>query len=379
MLSKTATTLPALLALEDGSLFNGISVGIAGETAGEIVFNTAMGGYQEILTDPSYTKQIVTLSCPHIGNVGTNLQDEESHKVWTAGLVIRSLSEYPSNWRSTLSLPHYLKQHKVVAIAEIDTRRLTRILQQKGALRACIIAGTKIDVDKAIQKAQSCPSLNNVDLARMVSTTKTYNWQSEAAILANSPYHVVVYDFGVKHNTLRLLAAAGCRITLVPAQTPADKVIALKPNGVLFSSGPGDPAACTYAIEAMRTLINYEHSLPIFGLCLGHQILALACGAKTIKMKFGHHGANHPVQDVVSGTVMITSQNHGFAVDAATLPPELTITHISLFDGSLQGIKHRNKPIFGFQGHPEASPGPHDAGDLFKQFVNSMQVEKQKI
>ena len=370
---------PAILALEDGSLFKGISIGVPGDTVGEIVFNTAMSGYQEILTDPSYAEQIVTLTCPHIGNVGTNTEDEESRKTWTAGLVIRNLSEQASNWRSQLTLPQYLKQHKLVAIAEIDTRRLTRLLQQKGALRACIQAGDKIDADKALQKAKACPSLNNMDLAKVVSTTKTYEWHqaswninsgySDLAVGAAS-YHVVVYDFGVKYNTLRLLAAEGCRVTVVPAQTPADKVLALNPSGILFSSGPGDPAACTYAINAMRTLLNTD--IPIFGLCLGHQILALACGAKTIKMKFRHHGANHPVQELATGKVMISSQNHGFAVDADTLPPELAVTHVSLFDGSLQGIQHRKKPVFGFQGHPEASPGPRDLGGLFKQFVGLM-------
>lgn len=357
------THTPALLALEDGSLFKGISIGVPGETVGELVFNTAMTGYQEILTDPSYTQQIVTLSCPHIGNVGTNPEDEESRKVWTAGLVVRNLSEQASNWRSSLPLDQYLKQHKVVAIAEVDTRRLTRLLQQKGALSACILTGGQLDAEKALQKAKACPRLNNVDLAKVVSVTKAYEWNS----FENPPYHVVVYDFGVKYNTLRLLAAEGCRVTVVPAQTPADKVLKLNPNGILFSSGPGDPAACGYAIDAMRTLL--DSGIPIFGLCLGHQILALACGAKTIKMKFGHHGANHPVQELSTGKVMISSQNHGFAVDASTLPPELEITHISLFDNSLQGIKHRNKPVFGFQGHPEASPGPRDLSGLFKQFV----------
>jgi len=362
------TYAPALLALEDGSLFKGISIGVPGETVGELVFNTAMTGYQEILTDPSYTQQIVTLSCPHIGNVGTNLDDEESRKVWTAGLVVRHLSEQASNWRSSLPLDQYLKQHKVVAIAEVDTRRLTRLLQQKGALRGCIQAGGKINPEQAIQKAKDCPRLNNMDLAKIVSVTKAYEWKQSD--FKTAFHHVVVYDFGVKYNTLRLLAAEGCKITVVPAQTPPDHVLKLKPSGILFSSGPGDPAACTYAVDAMRTLLN--SGIPIFGLCLGHQILALACGAKTIKMKFGHHGANHPVQDLRTGKVMISSQNHGFAVDSSTLPPELEITHVSLFDNSLQGIQHHNKPVFGFQGHPEASPGPHDVGGLFKQFVRLM-------
>lgn len=363
------TYTSALLALEDGSLFKGISIGAAGETVGELVFNTAMTGYQEILTDPSYTQQIVTLSCPHIGNVGTNPDDEESRKVWTAGLVVRHLSEQASNWRSSLPLDQYLKQHKVVAIADIDTRRLTRLLQQKGALRACILAGGQLDAEKALQKAKACPSLNNMDLAKVVSVTQAYEWPQNSNQQTAS-YHVVVYDFGVKYNTLRLLAAEGCRITVVPAQTPADKVLKLSPNGILFSSGPGDPAACHYAVDAMRTLLGSD--IPIFGLCLGHQILALACGAKTIKMKFGHHGANHPVQDLKTGKVMISSQNHGFAVDASTLPPELEMTHVSLFDNSLQGIQHRHKPVFGFQGHPEASPGPRDLSGLFKQFVGLM-------
>lgn len=365
--------IPALLALEDGSLFKGISIGAPGETVGELVFNTAMTGYQEILTDPSYTQQIVTLSSPHIGNVGTNPDDEESRNVWTAGLVVRSLSEQASNWRSSMPLDQYLKQHKVVAIAEIDTRRLTRLLQKKGALKGCIVVGSKINPEQAIQKSKASPNLNNVDLAKVVSVTKAYEWKQAKREEGNPllhPHHVVVYDFGVKYNTLRLLAAEGCRVTVVPAQTPADHVLKLKPNGILFSSGPGDPAACRYAIDAMRTLLNSD--IPIFGLCLGHQILALACGAKTIKMKFGHHGANHPVQDLRTGKVMISSQNHGFSVDASTLPPELEITHISLFDNSLQGIQHRNKPVFGFQGHPEASPGPRDLGGLFKQFVSLM-------
>ena len=363
---------PALLALEDGSIFQGISVGATGEAIGEVVFNTAMTGYQEIITDPSYAEQIVTLSSPHIGNIGTNSEDEESRKIWMAGLVIRNLSEQASNWRSELPLDQYLKKNKLVTISEIDTRRLTRILQQKGALRACIQAGgNNINPEQALEKARACPSLHNKDLAKLVSTDKIYTWPD---IPKDKGIHIIIYDFGVKYNTLRLLALENCRLTIVPAQTPVDTVLKLKPQGVLFSSGPGDPAACSYAIEAMQALLNIH--MPIFGLCLGYQILALACGAKTIKMKFGHHGANHPVQELKTGRVLITSQNHGFAVEKNSLPPELEVSYISLFDDTLQGIKHRNKPAFGFQGHPEASPGPRDLSGIFKEFVGLAKANK---
>jgi carbamoyl-phosphate synthase small subunit len=370
---------PAILALEDGSLFHGIAAGAEGQTVGEVVFNTSMTGYQEILTDPSYAKQIVTLTYPHIGNVGINAEDAESTKIWVAGLVIRDLPTVVSNWRAEQSLDSYLRQNNIVAIAEVDTRKLTRVLQQKGALNGCIMAG-KVDEQAALQMARSFPGLTNMDLAKEVSTTKAYSWTQgswqpgqghQEHDPKNLPYHVVVYDYGVKLNILRLLVDNGCRLTVVPAQTPIDKVLPLKPDGVVFSNGPGDPAACDYAIETVRKFI--DTGIPILGICLGHQLLGLACGAKTVKMKFGHHGANHPVQDLATKQVVITSQNHGFAIDDHSLPPSVIPTHRSLFDGSLQGISLSEKPVFGFQGHPEASPGPHDVGQLFQGFIASME------
>lgn len=364
---------PAILALADGSIFKGVSIGIEGQTSGEVVFNTAMTGYQEILTDPSYREQIVTLTYPHIGNVGTNAEDAESEKVQLAGLVIREVPRPHSNFRSTQDFSEYLKQNRVVAIAGIDTRRLTRILRDKGAQNGCIMAG-KVDEAAALKAAQMFPGLKGMDLAKVVSTTKTYDWtqptwigpdENRAPVTAK--YHVVAYDFGVKYNILRMLVDRGCKVTVVPAQTSAEDVLKLKPDGVFLSNGPGDPEPCDYAIAAAKVFIAKK--IPLFGICLGHQILGLASGAKTLKMKFGHHGANHPVQDVELGRVLITSQNHGFAVDENTLPGNVVITHKSLFDGSLQGIRLNDAPAFSFQGHPEASPGPHDVDYLFDQFV----------
>jgi len=365
---------PAILALADGSIFKGVSIGIEGQTSGEVVFNTAMTGYQEILTDPSYREQIVTLTYPHIGNVGTNAEDAESAKVQLAGLVIREVPRPHSNFRSTQDFSEYLKQNRVVAIAGIDTRRLTRILRDKGAQNGCIIAGN-VDEAAALKAAQMFPGLKGMDLAKVVTTTKTYEWteatwigpdENRAPVTAK--YHVVAYDFGVKYNILRMLVDRGCKVTIVPAQTSAEEVLKLKPDGVFLSNGPGDPEPCDYAIAAARVFIAKK--IPLFGICLGHQILGLASGAKTLKMKFGHHGANHPVQDIESGRVLITSQNHGFAVDETTLPANVVITHKSLFDGSLQGIRLSDAPAFSFQGHPEASPGPHDVDYLFDQFVH---------
>ncbi len=365
---------PAILALADGSIFKGVSIGIEGQTSGEVVFNTAMTGYQEILTDPSYREQIVTLTYPHIGNVGTNAEDAESAKVQLAGLVIREVPRPHSNFRSTQDFSEYLKQNRVVAIAGIDTRRLTRILRDKGAQNGCIIAGN-VDEAAALKAAQMFPGLKGMDLAKVVSVTKTYEWtqptwigpdENRAPVTAK--YHVVAYDFGVKYNILRMLVDRGCKVTVVPAQTSAEEVLKLKPDGVFLSNGPGDPEPCDYAIAAARVFIAKK--IPLFGICLGHQILGLASGAKTLKMKFGHHGANHPVQDIESGRVLITSQNHGFAVDETTLPANVVITHKSLFDGSLQGIRLNDAPAFSFQGHPEASPGPHDVDYLFDQFVH---------
>ena len=370
--------IPALLALEDGSVFHGHAVGATGETIGEVVFNTAMTGYQEILTDPSYSRQIVTLTYPHIGNTGINAEDAESTAVHAAGLIVRDVPRRASNWRSSESLPDYLKRHDIVAIAGIDTRRLTRILRDKGALAGCIVAGEQIDVEAALAKARAFPGLNGMDLAKVVSVAKSYEWSEGTYDLDRTAFNqpskqfkVVAYDFGVKHNILRLLAEQGCDITVVPAQTPAAAVLALKPDGVFLSNGPGDPAACDYAIEATKQLL--EAKIPLFGICLGHQIMGLALGAKTLKMKFGHHGANHPVKDLDDGRVLITSQNHGFAVDPATLPANVRVTHSSLFDGSLQGFALTDRPAFCFQGHPEASPGPHDIGYLFDRFAKLMQ------
>ena len=375
--------IPALLALEDGSVFHGHAVGATGETVGEVVFNTAMTGYQEILTDPSYSRQIVTLTYPHIGNTGVNAEDAESTAVHAAGLIVRDVPRRASNWRSTESLPDYLKRHGTVAIAGIDTRRLTRILRDKGALSGCIMAGEQVDAEAALAKARAFPGLNGMDLAKVVSTTKPYEWKEGIYDLdgtafnqpANAPqsprFKVVAYDYGVKQNILRLLAEQGCHVTVVPARTPAATVLAMKPDGVFLSNGPGDPAACDYAIVATRELLDSK--IPLFGICLGHQLMGLALGGKTLKMKFGHHGANHPVKDLDDGRVLITSQNHGFAVDPATLPANVRVTHTSLFDGSLQGFALTDRPAFCFQGHPEASPGPLDMGYLFKRFAALMQ------
>lgn len=371
--------VPALLALEDGSLFHGQSIGAEGSTIGEVVFNTAMSGYQEILTDPSYARQIVTLTYPHVGNVGTNPEDEESTAVHASGLVIRDLPLVSSSWRSTEDLSSYLKRHSIVAVAEIDTRRLTRILREKGAQSGCILAG-EIDEDKALQQARAFTGLKGLDLAREVSVAESYAWNEGSWQLGeghttpnpgNQKLHVVAYDFGVKHNILRMLVDRGCRLTVVPAKTSAREVIELKPDGVFLSNGPGDPEPCDYAIEAIREIV--DAGLPTFGICLGHQLLALASGAQTTKMKFGHHGANHPVEDLETGAVLVSSQNHGFAVGDSRLPSNLTATHRSLFDGSLQGLRRNDRPAFGFQGHPEASPGPHDAAPLFDRFIKLIQ------
>jgi carbamoyl-phosphate synthase small subunit len=366
---------PALLALADGTIFRGYSIGADGVTSGEVVFNTALTGYQEILTDPSYSRQIVTLTYPHIGNVGCNAEDFESNGNYAAGLVIRDLPQIASSWRSQEGLSDYLKKHGVVAIAGIDTRELTRVLRDKGAQAGCILAGSD-DVNKAVSMAKAFPGLSGMDLAKVVSGKKPLDWtQAEWTLSGYSQaevprFHVVAYDFGVKYNILRMLAARACKLTVVPAETPAADVLALNPDGVFLSNGPGDPEPCTYAIEAIREFL--ARGIPTFGICLGHQLLALASGAKTLKMKFGHHGANHPVKDLDSGQVLITSQNHGFAVDAETLPANLRATHVSLFDGSLQGIARTDVPAFSFQGHPEASPGPHDVAYLFDRFIKSM-------
>ncbi len=371
-------SIPALLALEDGSVFHGHAVGATGETVGEVVFNTAMTGYQEMLTDPSYTRQIVTLTYPHIGNTGCNAEDVESDVVHAAGLVVRDVPRLPSNWRNVESLPDFLKRHGVVAIAGIDTRRLTRILRDKGAQAGCIVAGSTVDADSALAKARGFAGLNGMDLAKVVSTPKAYHWNAGSYDLDrqafNQPaakFKVVAYDFGIKQNILRLLAEQGCDITVVPAQTPAAEVLAMQPDGVFLSNGPGDPAACDYAIAATKALL--EARIPLFGICLGHQLMGLALGGTTIKLKFGHHGANHPVKDHDDGRVLITSQNHGFAVDPATLPANVRITHTSLFDGTLQGFALTDRPAFCFQGHPEASPGPHDIIYLFERFAQLMQ------
>ncbi|MBN0977116.1 MULTISPECIES: glutamine-hydrolyzing carbamoyl-phosphate synthase small subunit [Pseudomonas] len=373
-------TKPAILALADGSIFRGEAIGADGQTVGEVVFNTAMTGYQEILTDPSYAQQIVTLTYPHIGNTGTTPEDVESDRVWSAGLVIRDLPLVASNWRNTMSLSDYLKANNVVAIAGIDTRRLTRILREKGSQNGCIMVGDNISEEAAIAAAQGFPGLKGMDLAKVVSTKEQYEWRStvwdlktdsHATIEASElPYHVVAYDYGVKYNILRMLVERGCRVTVVPAQTPAADVLALQPDGVFLSNGPGDPEPCDYAIQAIKEVLDTE--IPVFGICLGHQLLALASGAKTLKMGHGHHGANHPVQDLDTGVVMITSQNHGFAVDEATLPANVRAIHKSLFDGSLQGIERTDKSAFSFQGHPEASPGPNDVAPLFDRFINEM-------
>jgi carbamoyl-phosphate synthase small subunit len=388
-LPSTASTTPrlfrarpkALLALADGTVLHGHAIGAFGVTTGEVVFNTSMTGYQEILTDPSYAGQIVTLTYPHVGNVGVNPEDVESRRVFAAGLVIRDLPRLASNWRHASDLSQYLRDANVVGIADVDTRRLTRILRERGAQNGCIVAAetlTEADAEKAIASARATPPMTGLDLAQAVSCAAPYEWTSGAWSLGagyratgEPKFHVVAYDFGAKHNILRLLAQRGCRITVVPAQTPARDVLALAPDGIFLSNGPGDPEPCRYAIEAIRELV--DRGIPTFGICLGHQLLGLASGARTVKMKFGHHGANHPVLDKDSGHVVITSQNHGFAVDAATLPANVRVTHVSLFDGSLQGIARTDRPAFGFQGHPEASPGPHDLGYLFDRFVKMME------
>ena len=369
----------AILVLADGTVFRGIAIGASGSSVGEVVFNTAMSGYQEILTDPSYCKQIVTLTYPHIGNVGTNPEDVESRRVFASGLVIRDLSLTVSNFRSTQSLPDYLKANNVVAIADIDTRKLTRILREKGAQNGCIATGT--DEAAALAAARGFAGLAGMDLAQVVTSDKPYDWNqcewelgSGYSDISDPKFHVVAYDFGVKRNILRMLAGRGCKITVVPAQTAASEVLAMKPDGVFLSNGPGDPEPCDYAINATRKFI--ETGIPLFGICLGHQLMGLAVGAKTVKMKFGHRGANHPVQDMRSKHVMITSQKHGFAVDAATLPTNARVTHVSLFDGTLQGFELTDKPAFCFQGHPEASPGPHDVSGLFDKFIDLMAKRK---
>ena len=371
-------SVPAVLALADGTIFRGQSIGAKGNTTGEVVFNTALTGYQEILTDPSYARQIVTLTCPHIGNTGTTPEDLEAAQVYPAGLIIRDLPILSSNWRANESLPEFLERGRVVALAGIDTRRLTRILREKGAQAGCIMTGDQAEEAAAVKAARKFPGLKGMDLAKVVSAKRAFQWNDgsvwpdpvRAPIRAAQRLHVVAYDFGIKRNILRLLADFGCRMTVVPAQTPAAEVLALEPDGVFLSNGPGDPEPCTYAIAATRKFL--ETDVPVFGICLGHQILGLAAGARTVKMKFGHHGANHPVQDLESGRVFITSQNHGFAVDEATLPATVKATHRSLFDGSLQGLAFTDRPVFGFQGHPEASPGPHDLRSLFERFNHLM-------
>ncbi|MDO6477784.1 glutamine-hydrolyzing carbamoyl-phosphate synthase small subunit [Alteromonas sp. 1_MG-2023] len=372
----------ALLVLEDGSVFKGTAIGATGSAVGEVVFNTSMTGYQEIITDPSYAEQIITLTYPHIGNTGTNSEDVEADKIWSKGLIIRDLPLVASNFRNEQTLSEYLEAKGVVGIADIDTRRLTRILRDKGAQNGCIICGDDLDEAKALDAAKGFPGLKGMDLAKVVSTKEVKAWTEGTWVLgegyvtpAEAKYHVVAYDYGVKNNILRMLADRGCKVTLVPAQTPAADVLALNPDGVFLSNGPGDPEPCDYAIEAIKTIL--EKDIPVFGICLGHQLLALASGAKTVKMKFGHHGANHPVKDLKKGTVMITSQNHGFAVNEASLPENLEVTHVSLFDKSLQGIHRTDKPAFSFQGHPEASPGPHEAADLFDHFIELIEQSKQ--
>ena len=375
---------PAILALADGTIFRGTSIGATGSTTGEVVFNTAMTGYQEMLTDPSYAQQLITLTYPHIGNTGTNEEDSESgriHKVWANGLIIRDLPIIASNFRSTASLSEYLVQHNVVAIADIDTRKLTRILREKGAQNGCILAGENITEEEALQQARAFGGLNGLDLAKVSCDPEGFEWTEGSWGLGSGfakpelKYNIVAYDYGVKTNILRMLADRGCRLTVVPAQTPAEQVLAMNPDGIFLSNGPGDPAACDYAIAAVKQIIETTR-IPVFGICLGHQILALASGANTVKMPHGHHGANHPVQNLADGTVMITSQNHGFAVDETTLPATLKVTHRSLFDGTNQGIERTDRPAFSFQGHPEASPGPHDCAPLFDYFIEL--IEKSK-
>ncbi|WP_407351661.1 glutamine-hydrolyzing carbamoyl-phosphate synthase small subunit [Luteimonas sp. R10] len=371
-------TQPAILALEDGTVFEGISAGAPGLSVGEVVFNTAMTGYQEIVTDPSYARQLVTLTYPHIGNTGCNGQDDEASQAWAAGLIVRDVPRRPSSWRSERALPDWLRERGVVAIADIDTRRLTRLLRDRGAQNGALMAGD-IDVEHALEAARKFPGLKGMDLAKEVSTRERYVWSEGALDLDSGAFarpgrrfKVVVWDYGVKRNILRMLAERGCEVTVVPAQTPFAEVQSLRPDGVLLANGPGDPEPCDYAIAAARECI--AHRIPTFGICLGHQLLGLAAGARTVKMKFGHHGANHPVQDLDSGRVMITSQNHGFAVDESTLPANVRVTHRSLFDGSNQGIELTEAPAFSFQGHPEASPGPTDVAPLFDRFVALMEA-----
>jgi carbamoyl-phosphate synthase small subunit len=380
----TPVTQPAILALEDGTVFEGDSVGAPGLAVGEVVFNTAMTGYQEILTDPSYARQLVTLTYPHIGNTGCNAADDESTRAWAAGLIVRDVPRRPSSWRSEVALPQWLRERGVVAISGIDTRKLTRLLRDRGAQNGALMAGSDtdgsgIDADVAIEAARKFPGLKGMDLAKVVSTAQPYPWRdgqldldSNAFVRVESKYRVVAYDFGVKLNILRMLAERGCDVTVVPAQTSAAEALALAPDGIFLSNGPGDPEPCDYAIAALREFL--DRKIPVYGICLGHQLLGLAIGAKTMKMKFGHHGANHPVIDVDSGRVLITSQNHGFAVDEATLPGNARVTHRSLFDGSNQGIALADAPAFSFQGHPEASPGPHDLAYLFDRFIASMEA-----
>ena len=376
-------TQPAILALEDGTVFEGVSAGAPGTSVGEVVFNTAMTGYQEILTDPSYARQLVTLTYPHVGNTGCTAQDDEAERVWASGLIVRDVPRRPSSWRSQVALPEWLAARGVVAIAGIDTRKLTRLLRDRGSQNGCLMAGEGIDAEKAIEAARKFPGLKGMDLAREVCTRERYSWTEgqldldrDAFVRTPARFHVVAYDFGVKRNMLRMLAERGCRVTVVPAQTPASQVLAEKPDGVFLSNGPGDPEPCDYAVAAIREII--AAGIPTFGICLGHQLLGLAAGGRTLKMKFGHHGANHPVLDRETGQVLITSQNHGFAVDPASLPANVRVTHVSLFDGSLQGFAWKDKPVFCFQGHPEASPGPHDVGYLFDRFTQLMEHGKAR-
>jgi carbamoyl-phosphate synthase small subunit len=384
-LTAQSSTFPsALLALADGTVFRGKGIGAAGTSVGEVVFNTAMTGYQEILTDPSYTRQIVTLTYPHIGNTGVNREDVEggdASRIYAAGLVIRDLPQLASNFRSEQTLSGYLQTANVVGIADIDTRKLTRILREKGAQAGCLMTGENLDADDAVAQARAFPGLAGMDLAKVVTVAKPYAWTEGEWKLgvgytapAQDKFHVVAYDFGVKRNILRMLASRGCKLTVVPAQTPAAEVLAMNPDGVFLSNGPGDPEPCDYAINAIRSFLDKQ--IPTFGICLGHQLMALAGGGKTLKMKFGHHGANHPVKDLDSGQVLITSQNHGFAADPATLPANIKVTHVSLFDGSLQGLAWTDRPALCFQGHPEASPGPHDVAYLFDRFIGLMAERK---
>jgi carbamoyl-phosphate synthase small subunit len=373
---------PAVLVLADGTAFRGRSIGARGLSAGEVVFNTAMTGYQEILTDPSYCRQIVTLTCPHIGNTGVNAEDEEAARCHAAGLVIRDLPSLHSSFRAQGSLPDYLKENGIVAISDIDTRKLTRVLREKGAQNGCVMAG-EVDVDIALSKAKAFPGLAGMDLAKVVTTDKAYEWTAGPwqlgkgfAEASKTGFHVVAYDYGIKRNILRLLVARGARVTVVPAAVPAKEVLKMKPDGVFLSNGPGDPEPCDYAIESIGEILDAT-KIPVFGICLGHQLMGLASGAKTLKMKFGHHGANHPVKDLDTGQVVITSQNHGFAVDPSSIGSNLRKTHISLFDGSVQGLARTDRPAFCFQGHPEASPGPRDIGYLFDRFAEMMNAQKK--